>query len=52
MDTVSNCDLIVDCTAEESTLYAIEDYAWTENAYAVSMSFGWHVRRLYVGKSL
>ena len=48
MDTVSNCDLIVDCTAEESTLYAIEDYPWTENAYAVSMSFGWHVRRLYV----
>ena len=48
MDTVSNCDLIVDCTAEESTLYAIEEYAWAETAYAVSMSFGWHVRRLYV----
>lgn len=47
-DLVSACDLIVDCTAEESTLYAIEDFTWTENAYAVSLSFGWYVHRLHV----
>lgn len=47
-DLVSSCDLIVDCTAEESTLCAIEDYPWPENAYAVSMAFGWFVHRLYV----
>ena len=45
---VSSCDLVVDCTAEESTLSAMEHYPWPENAYAVSMSFGWFVHRLYV----
>ena len=47
-DMVLSCDLVVDCTAEESTLCAIEDYPWSQNAYAVSMSFGWFVHRLYV----
>ena len=47
-DIVSYCDLILDGTAEDNTLSAIEEYAWAENAYAVSMSFGWHVHRLYV----
>ena len=48
MDMVSSCELVVDCTAEENTLCAIEDYPWTENVYVVSMSFGWFVHRLYV----
>ncbi len=47
-DLASACDLVVDCTAEESTLYAIENYPWPEDAYAVSLSFGWYVHRLYV----
>ncbi len=47
-DLVSACDLVVDCTAEESTLYAIENHPWPEDAYAVSLSFGWYVHRLYV----
>lgn len=47
-EMVSICDLVVDCTAEEETLLAIEGYPWAQNAYLTSMSFGWFVHRLYV----
>ena len=47
-DEVSKCDLVVDCTAEEETLCAIEGFLWAKNAYAVSLSFGWFVHTLYV----
>ena len=48
IDQVSGCDLVVDCTAEESALSAIETHPWTSDTYVLSMSFGWHVQRLYV----
>ena len=47
-DMVTSCDLVLDCTAEESTLCAIEDFPWSHNTYAVLMAFGWFVHRLYV----
>ena len=45
---VSDCDLILDCTATNDVLSGIEAYGWVEDAYVVSMSFGWHLHRLYV----
>lgn len=45
---VARCDLVVDCTAEDSTLWEIEKYPWSETAYVASMAFGWYVHRLYV----
>ena len=45
---ISDCDLILDCTAEDDTLYAIEEHDWVESGYIVRISFGIHVRRVYV----
>ncbi len=46
--SISDCDLILDCTAEEDVLSGIEAYGWVEDTYIVSMAFGWHLHRLYV----
>ncbi len=46
--SISDCDLILDCTAEKDVLSGIETYRWVEDAYVVSMAFGWHLHRLYV----
>ena len=48
MSEVSDCEIVLDCTAEEETLSAIEEHNWLANAYAVHLAFGWYVRRLYV----
>ena len=45
---ISDCNLILDCTAEEDVLFGIHEYGWAKDAYVVSMAFGWHIRRLYV----
>ena len=44
---LAGCNLVVDCTAEEATLGAMEQFPWVGSAYLASLSFGWHVHRLY-----
>ncbi len=46
--SISTCNLILDCTAKDDVLSGIEAYGWVEDAYVVSMSFGWHLHRLYI----
>ncbi len=47
-DRVSRCDLIIDCTAEDSVLFAAENHRWVDGTFIVSLSFGWNVRKLFV----
>ena len=46
--SISDCELILDCTAEDDVLSEIEAHGWVEDAYVVSMAFGWRLHRLYV----